>query len=532
MYRVMLVEDEALVRNSMAENVAWAEYGFELSAICEDGRQAISKLNIELPDVVITDICMPFMDGLELARYICEHYPSVLVLVLTGFNEFAYAQQAIKLHVYDYILKPVSLKELGTILFNLRLELDRRYEETQRLVKLKSEALHAAPVLRNKFFYELTAQSADPNWALEAAERNGISFCGDTFAACIAEVDDMPAARSALAGAARELLYFVVFNIAAEIAQTMPGCFAAQLGGRKTLLVISGSEEASVNEAAAALCTKVIDEVQKNCHFTISIGVGSANFGLAALALSKQEAEEALGYGFILGQGKCIEYASMKKQEALHFGSQIDLDENRIISALRQCEPEAAIAAVKELFSGFRKHFMQYSRCQPYLDRLRVALSGLSREYKAEDDPVILECSLEQQEHWMLADAREHALIRACRRLCECSRLMAVDPASQCAKQAEAYIQEHCFDSELSLSDVISNLCVSKSYFSAAFKQHTGLTFVEYLTRLRMEKAKEYLRTTALRTYEIAERVGYCDPHYFSVTFKRYSGKTPKEYRG
>ena len=108
MYQIMLVEDEALVRESMAQNTNWEKFGFAPPHVFENGRQAADHLETVLPDVVITDICMPFLDGLELAKLVYERFPETIVVVLTGFSEFSYAQKAIRYHVHDYLLKPVS----------------------------------------------------------------------------------------------------------------------------------------------------------------------------------------------------------------------------------------------------------------------------------------------------------------------------------------------------------------------------------------------------------------------------------------
>ena len=127
MYQIMLVEDEALVRESMAQNTNWEKFGFAPPHVFENGRQAADHLETVLPDVVITDICMPFLDGLELAKLVYERFPETIVVVLTGFSEFSYAQRAIRYHVHDYLLKPVSPKEFDQLLENLSVELSRAF---------------------------------------------------------------------------------------------------------------------------------------------------------------------------------------------------------------------------------------------------------------------------------------------------------------------------------------------------------------------------------------------------------------------
>ena len=156
MYQIMLVEDEALVRESMAQNTNWEKFGFAPPHVFENGRQAADHLETVLPDVVITDICMPFLDGLELAKLVYERFPETIVVVLTGFSEFSYAQKAIRYHVHDYLLKPVSPKEFDQLLENLSAELSRR-ENRQGLY---SRAVMADEVLKDHFFQSLLQTDA------------------------------------------------------------------------------------------------------------------------------------------------------------------------------------------------------------------------------------------------------------------------------------------------------------------------------------------------------------------------------------
>ena len=179
MYQIMLVEDEALVRESMAQNTNWEKFGFAPPHVFENGRQAADHLETVLPDVVITDICMPFLDGLELAKLVYERFPETIVVVLTGFSEFSYAQKAIRYHVHDYLLKPVSPKEFDQLLENLSAELSRR-ENRQGLY---SRAVLADEVLKDHFFQGLlqpdTAQELpEATLAAGADVRHGLIGAG------------------------------------------------------------------------------------------------------------------------------------------------------------------------------------------------------------------------------------------------------------------------------------------------------------------------------------------------------------------
>ena len=232
MYQIMLVEDEMLVRESMAQNTNWDKFGFAPPHVFENGRQALEQLESVLPDVVITDICMPFVDGLELARNIYEKFPDTIVVVLTGFSEFSYAQKAIRYHVHDYLLKPVSPKEFDQLLENLSAELSRR-DNRQGLY---SRAVLADEVLKDHFFQGLL-QSDTAQELPEATLAAGVELGGRFHAVALAALPQRPEGFDAQGH---------------RVAQ---GCAPAQLrllGDQHVMLIVSGDETAELMARTAA----------------------------------------------------------------------------------------------------------------------------------------------------------------------------------------------------------------------------------------------------------------------------------------
>ena len=190
MYQIMLVEDEILVRESMVQNTNWRALGFDTPIACSDGREAMQVLETVRPDVVITDICMPFVDGLELAAHIRARDPATIIVVLTGFSEFSYAQKAIKYHVNDYILKPVSPRDFDQLLQKLAQELRER-EQQQGVF---SRAQYAGELLKDHVFQSILSPDT-PEEDLQAAARNaGIVFGGELHIAALAELQQPDAA--------------------------------------------------------------------------------------------------------------------------------------------------------------------------------------------------------------------------------------------------------------------------------------------------------------------------------------------------
>ena len=281
MYQIMLVEDEALVRESMAQNTNWEKFGFAPPHVFENGRQAADHLETVLPDVVITDICMPFLDGLELAKLVYERFPETIVVVLTGFSEFSYAQKAIRYHVHDYLLKPVSPKEFDQLLENLSAELSRR-ENRQGLY---SRAVMADEVLKDHFFQSLLQTDA-PQELPASMREAGAGLGGRLHAVALA----LPLTRPE--------------GIEARGQRVAEVCAPAQfrlLGDQHVMLIVSGDETAELMARTAAGARQLRMQLQEADVHT-AIGIGGAYAGVDGLRTSAQEAQHALGYAFSTGE--------------------------------------------------------------------------------------------------------------------------------------------------------------------------------------------------------------------------------------
>ena len=501
MYQIMLVEDEMLVRESMAQNTDWGRFGFAAPHVFENGRQALEQLEALKPDVVITDICMPFVDGLELAQHIYETLPETIVVVLTGFSEFSYAQKAIRYHVHDYLLKPVSPREFDQLLQGLAAELSEKRERQG----IYSRAAVAGEVLKDRFFQSLL-QPELPQELSGAMREAGVEFGGGMHAVVLAA---LPEGQNALDE--REVTQLC-----------MPAQFRV-LEDQQAMLIVSGEDTAELMARTAAGARQLCAQLEK-CAHAVPVGIGGAYSGLDGLRRSAQEAQHALGYAFSSGQTLLFDPELRKASGSLQTD---DCPTAAMIAAaLQSGAANRALELTGTLFTCIRRRRVHLDECRPVLQRLQILMaSHLTREQLRCAPEMLLPragCSLEEVR---LSVERLEGYIL------QCQSQQNDTPAARCGRMAVEYVSEHYADSDLKLPDVLEHLGVSRSYFSTVFKEKTGQSFVEYLTNLRMEKAKELLRETGLCTYEIAERIGFADPHYFSLTFRRREGMTPKQYR-
>ena len=506
MYKIMLVEDEILVRESMVQNTDWQALGYDAPVACADGREAIEKFAQVHPDVVITDICMPFVDGLALAEHIRAQDAATIIVVLTGFSEFSYAQKAIKYHVNDYILKPVSPRDFDQLLRRLAQDLRER-EQRQGMF---SRAQYADEVLKDHVFQSILSPDT-PEEDLQAAARNaGIVFGGELHIAALAEGEESDAAW--------------LVRTAPQLEQSCAPCQWRLAGEQTLVLIFSGDETAELRVRAVSACRQLAQKLDEDAVTGVLVGVSGVHAGPAGLRAAARDARHALGYAFSTGQRLLFDPELSKSAGSLHTPDCPAVAD--IAACVQTGDGTRALELTGQLFSLMRRRQVHIDACSAQLEQLQVLLtSPLSREELARAPQVMPVSHRDTLEAVRLRFERLEGF------LLQRATTGMDSPASRCALLAMRYLQENYANCDLKLADVLDHLGVSRSYFSSVFKAQTGQSFVEYLTGLRMDEAKRLLRETGLCTYEIAERIGFVDPHYFSVSFRRRTGMTPREYR-
>ncbi|MFC5467952.1 response regulator [Cohnella suwonensis] len=535
MYKLLIVDDEALVREAIKEQMDWNRLGFECVGDCEDGLEALEFVKRETPDVVLTDIGMPFMDGLELTRELAANYPDVKVIILTGYDDFDFAQQALKLQAVDYILKPITAAELEAVVTKLASELDASKRHAHDHEKLKKQLMESLPLLKERFLERLITSPMTERQIKESFEAFGLDWTGSHLIALAADVDkweweaenERPTSLFD-----RELVRFGLHNIAQEFAGDLESAATFRDRENRVVAVLCGDGEQTLNEAAAKLAEDVRDAAKAYLPIKLSIGIGRACRLADNAPQAHRTAVSALEYRYVIGADAIIALSDMESRDRPELLSAVSWDAE-LISKLKTGAPQEMEEWVRRLFAVFREHVFPAHVCAIYLQRLVLTMMHTlyemnddgARAFGESTDPVAELSrlgSLDESEAWMQA---------ACARAVAAIRSKREDQTLGQVAKAIDYVKRHYMDPELSLRTVCQHVSMSGSYFSSIFKQHNGKSFVEFVTHERMEKAKELLSLTSMKSYEVAYAVGYSDPHYFSGAFKKHFGETPMDYR-
>lgn len=520
-YRVFLVDDEIAIREGIRNSKIWDDGRFALVGEAPDGEIALSMIGDVRPDILLTDIRMPFMDGMQLASEVSRQMPWMQIVILSGYDDFNYARQAMSLGVQEYLLKPVSAKDLLEALERTAERLDRERRGAERAESLRRRLEGSSRFMKEKL---LSAILMDPmEEQEERRSREEMQALGmNLTASCYIAEDIAWEAADGDLSAGQDALY--------ALAERSGGQVFACGGRHGTLALVLGADERAAEQNAYAFARSALEELRR---LGASRGLASVGEAVSRLGLAADSMHTARHVRHLSATAGYTGFNAVGSREVAENSSVVpETDVRPLYERLQYAEAEEA-AGILEEYAG--------------------TLGGTDIHSRMVDSYLRVEALMTASRILHEAGGRTADLPEASRlvlRLSDAERPLDMDAAAQllrCALQyrdasrpgrggamlsrARAYLAQHFSNPNLMLRDVGEYVGMSDSRFSAVFGQQMGMTFTEYLTTLRMSKAKELLSATAMRSSEIASAVGYNDPHYFSYLFRKQTGVTPSEYR-
>lgn len=498
MISLFLVEDELISRQGIEKNVPWAENGINFLGSASDGELALPQILEKKPDIVLTDIRMPFMDGLQLSRIIREKLPETKIIILSGYNEFDYARQAITLGISEYLLKPVSAADILGAVDHVRGAIDSARQGQARQREQQQ--------LRQEMFFSSLYSGflSDPVEILHRAETLGLSIAAAAYRVVIAEFtppfaeqleqwkDRLYRADNALASGfnGRQAVYLLyaeneqaLDGHQAALADMLDACLAGQ---EQQPVLQSGETVRRLGDLDQAYQTA--RQRRNRTRKTISSGTL-----LGAKPFATQELLEFLRTGRDTAAQPFWEHYRPALETAVH-------------SYIYRCY------LLTELFFAIRHFVDEIGAPAPAV----LTNSELSDQW-------ISSCGSADEMIAQFGDLCAQVMQERDRR-CSGRYVSAAEAARQ-------YVDQHYAESELSLSLVATAVNVSPNHLSTVFKEKNGIGFSDYVTEVRIRQSKRLLITTDLRASEIGERVGYQNMNYFSMLFKKMTGVSPSQYR-
>lgn len=532
LYRIMLVDDEEEVRKAMIRKMDWERLGFTVAGDAENGEDALEKLEQLEPDVVMTDIRMPYMDGLTLIARIREKYPFIKILIFSGYDDFEYAKQAIKLNVTEYILKPVNGQELAEILSRIRVSLDEEIEQRRNISTLQESYLGSLPILRELFLNDLVRRTTDVSGVVPRLREYGI----DILDACkwlvaVVHVEQMECSENRVLSLHQELIPISVRKLMEDHLKAY--CRFAVFNSMDGLTLIAAVDRDNSKAGLINLLNDICKESRRMLEVTITVGLGYSCDTLQEISRSYQTAVDALGYRAIVGGGRTV---YINDVEPVGRGKlQLEPEEEAELTAAIKFGPkerlESVIRGLAVRMDDAKVHASQY---QIYMLSIVNCMTRLMQQY----DLNVGEMFGSEERYADIMEGicrKEEFADRLIPIACHMNEVLNRErdnTTKRVIREAKEYIREHYSDPELSVEMLCGHLHMSPAYFSTVFKKETGQTYVNYLTEVRMERAVELLNETDDKTYMIAQKVGYQEQNYFSYVFKKRYGVSPTRYRG
>ena len=533
MYKILLVDDEILVRDAIRENIDWGKLDCELIGDCENGKQAVEFVKTHEVDIVLTDILMPYMDGMELSHFLHDNYPDILIVIFSGFGEFEYAKKAIQYNVSEYMLKPVTAMELTKVIENMKEKLDSRKKEQRKMESLTqvSQDYHKnANVIRSKALDCLVKCTRDVQVSLDELERMGITFRAASYRVAVFDIDTYSEMYQMDMDKQQEsaLMAFVLFNVGDEIVVRENAGVVYQEGNNRVCIIFAGNRTKEFSESIHRICREIQKKVKEVIGLETSIGIGSWVRSPYELIYSYRLAAKAIDYRYLLGGNLLFDMEEKKTDNSIFLMKDLETLTEAIKSGDRRLMEET----LGQIETEIKSALVEKSYACIYLQQVIRAIGNTCQSLSEEPEKII-----SQREALLKAVTEQRTFSQAAALVEKYAKEVfdALQELNSSSGQRQGmlamdYIQKNYMDPGLSLNSICSYLNISTSYFSTIFKEMTGETFIEVLTRVRMEKAKELLENTTMKNYEIAEKVGFSDPHYFGISFKKITGKTPTEY--
>lgn len=521
MYNVLLVDDEMLDLEGLKQFIPWSDLGMEVVDAVNNAFAACNVLEKYPIDIIVSDVNMPNMSGLELARTAIEKKPDIRIIFVSGYQDFGYVKQALSLKACSYILKPMDDNELITNLQKVKDELD-----VERKRRDAAEAFqHMIPMAKNNLLLRLF----EGDW--EGIHEEGmhkliVSYGLDRLAwpvrAAIIELDDWSWPQHDTAqdqGVTKNFIYEVN-----EIgyALGLPHCCKVS-AHRFVFLLEDHGMDVFTKESAKSIYARIT--------VSTTIGVGGPAFGLDELQASYKQALEAVDSKMFIGKGQLIMYESVNRDPEMIDARNLDIRMEALFTAMSDYELVLIYDELEKLFQSVTMLRSKYT-----IHNLAMFIIWkLDQQLKGNDESLFEILGMELHSLDILlqfdtvSDIRSW-LVRKTFEISEYLRSKATSKNNRLIREMIQMMKDKMNDN-ITLKDVANQFSFSPNYLGYMFKEETGKSFSEVLIQLRMERFRELLHEPSIKIYEIANQVGYRYLPYFSRQFKEAYGMTPMEYR-
>ncbi len=536
MLKVFLVEDESIVREGLKKNIPWQEYGYQFTGEASDGEIALPMIRKIRPDVLITDIKMPFMDGLALSQIVTQEIPEIKIVIISGYDEFEYAQQAIRVGVEQYLLKPITKGTLRKVLCKIREKIETEKEQKSYLETFQNEMKEYENYARRSFLEKVFSGVFSVQQIYEEAAKISFDLEGPCYNLVLLnlQVKRQNPEHTMLEPEGVEQVREALFRYFMRFPEYLIFQWNISLYG--VLMKGEFDQMERLQEQCVHQIERICSQETLSMEWYAAIGVPVERFSLLPECYAK--VNHILAHRFfspqchILTEKDVVDFLPGKDLKSFASVDSAKVNPDIIQGFLR----EGKQAEIKDFVDGYLAGVKEALESRLFRDYLLLNIRFTTINYM-QIFGVCQQDFLPEDDDRKVHDASASGgnidvyMLELLERALTLRDRESENQGKRALKKGLKYIEENFSDESLSLNSVAGAIGVSGNYFSSIFSQEMQMTFIEFVTKKRMEKAKKLLIQTQLHSNEIAGKVGYKDPHYFSFVFKKTVGCTPREYR-
>lgn len=532
MLKVFLAEDEFIIREGIKNNIDWQAYGYEFCGEASDGELAFPLIQKTRPDILITDIKMPFVDGLALSRLVKKELPETEIIILSGYEEFDYAKEAIQIGVARYLLKPINGETLLQEIDSVAEIILGKQKEKEIREKYQKEMEENSLRDQMDLFQHLVTGDCSMEELLSVADKLDLKIMAPWYSIVLLKIQSMKHDYEEYSGS-----IVVVDERIVKLAEPEHVLiFDRALEGRAFLFKADSEEELLAYQKEYLGDVKEVLSGYANLRYFG--GIGTPVNRLREIPASFEDASHAFAHRYLVAES-CILDSSLLMQEGAAENEDFrisavnpeQIDRAKMQEFLRTGDLDEVVYFVDEFFGkldgGAMKSriFRQYITMDAYFS-IADFLNGLGLQKDEIEAP--------DQDGSILQDEKSAMdyIVRIMEKALVLREKKASSRYEDVVSEVIHYIEDNYAQEELSLNLLASHVNFSPNHLSMIFSQQTGQTLIRYLTDYRMNRAKELLRCSSKKSSVISMEVGYKDPHYFSYLFKKTQGMTPTQYRG
>lgn len=528
MIKMLIVDDELIIRKGISMSIDWEEQGVEIVGEAANGKEAIEKLETLKPDILITDIRMPEMNGLELCRYIYEKNFDIKMIVLTGYDDFEYAKQAITYKVNDFLLKPVGAEKLIEAVAKIIKEIN------QERIKLEEEKLYKnlvssnINIMQKKFINnvlknELTIEDD----IINRGQQIKVDLSGPSYQVFVCEIDDYRKLKRKYSKLEiKEITQKTIDDLKAFMNQDILNIRLEEIENEKIIFEGIINIKADCNHIENNFW-EFIDTIKIRSGISLTVGLGRVYQEINKINCSYIEAKAALMNKIYVGKSKVINAKEQisRTLDEKYIGENVDI-QSAIINSVKEKDEQNLKLNIKRLYYNLTSREVSFESVKLLIMKIMMKVINLNI---VEDGNIelIYTSFIKELDYCEIIKDMMIILEKSLINLIETSQ---INNCKSIIDIAISYIEKN-YNEAITLEQLSKITFVTPNYISRIFKEETGKNFKEYLNEYRVNKAKQFLNDNVYKSYEIAEKVGYKDYKYFSTIFKKYTGLSPSKYK-